>query len=252
MSATLIRYSRCFAREFVVHRLAVVLILLAFVSGLPTYLMTKNTPSGFMQSTQGVMLARQMFAQSVTLFLPLGAFVGAAGLVSADRQAGYFRFFFSKPVSVLGYYGTMYVVHALIFIAVFGSIVWIYGSYTIHFSVHGGMAAAALTFLLIGGLGLCFGALTRFDGGVLILVYTLALILQQMLAAKNALPDGGLPRWAALAAKALPPVVKLDRVRDSMYALAPVDMSAFWHVVAYGGGAALIGLVCLRRLPLSR
>ena len=57
------------------------------------------------------------------------------------------------------------------YVAVFGLIVGGFGAYTIHFSVHRSMEAALLTFVLIGGLGLLLGSLTRFDSAALIVVH---------------------------------------------------------------------------------
>ncbi len=252
MNTRLLRYSRFQVPEFLQHRLALPIILLAFIAGLPTYLMTKNVPPGWMQSAQGINLARQMFSQSITLYLPLGAFVAAVGVISADRQQGYFRFLFSKPVNVLAYYAQTYILHAIVYVIVFGLIVWGFGAYTIHFSVHRSMEAALLTFVLVGGLGLLFGALTRYDGAALIAVYILALMLHQLVTTPNALPNGGLPDWLAFIEKGLPPVGKLDAVRDHLYAGTALDMAQLWHVLGYGGGAALLGFILLRRLPLAR
>ncbi len=251
MNVRLLRYARYQAIEFVKHRLALPLILLVVIGALPAYMMTRNVPAGFMQSGQGIMLAKQQF-QTITLYLPLAAFVGAVGVISADRQQGYFRFLFSKPVNVLAYYAQSYLVHALVYVAVFGLIVWGYGAYTIHFSVHRSMEAAALTFLLVGGLGLLFGALTKFDATLLIVVYVVALVLQQLMSMPNGPANGGLPVWLATIGKALPPVVKLDHLRDALYAGQPIDVAQFWHVAGYGAGAALIGFLLLRRLPLAR
>jgi hypothetical protein len=132
---------------------------------------------------------------------------------------------------------------------VFGAIVWGYSAYTVHFSVHRAMEAAALTFVLIGGLGLLLGAVTRFDAAALIVAYIVALILQQLAAAPQ---GGGLPAWLVNVGRALPPVLQLDALRDHLYAAQPLDMTQLWHVLGYGGGAALIGFLLLRRLPLAR
>ena len=252
MNARLLRYSRYQAPDFLRQRLVLPLVLLAFAAGLPTWLMTKNTPPDFMQSQQGINLAKQMFSQSITLFLPLGAFVGAVGVISADRHKGYFRFLFSKPVNVLAYYVQAYLLHAIVYVAVFGLIVWGFSAYTIPFSVPRSMEAAALTFVLIGGIGLLLGALTRFDGAGLIACYVLALILQLEMATPNGLPNGGMPDWLAFIAKGLPPTTKLDALRNSLYAGSPLDAAQLWHVLGYGGGAAILGFLLLRRLPLSR
>jgi hypothetical protein len=248
VNTKLLRYARYQIPEFIQHRLALPIILLAFIAGLPTYLMTKNMAPGWMQTPQGINTVKQLFSQSITLFLPLGAFVAAVGVISADRQQGYFRFLFSKPVNVLAYYFQTYVLHAIIYVAVFGLMVWAFGAYTFHFSVHRAMEAAALTFMLIGGIGLLLGALTRFDAAVLIVTYIAALILQQVASA----PGAGLPGWLATIGRALPPVIKLDAVRNSLYAAQAVDMAQLWQVLGYGAGAAVVGFILLRRLPLSR
>jgi ABC-type multidrug transport system permease subunit len=205
-----------------------------------------------MQSQQGMNQVRQLFEQSLTLYLPLGAFVGAVGVISGDRQQGYFRFLFSKPVSVPAYYVQAYLVNAIAFVAVFGVIVWAFGAYTIHFSVHRSMEAALLTFVLIGGIGFLFGAVTRFDGVALIAVYVAALILQQLMASRAGVANGGLPAWLAFIGRILPPVTALDALRMQLYAGAALDTAQLWHVLGYGGGAAIAGFVLLRRLPLAR
>lgn len=252
MNARLLRYGRYQLPDFLIQRLTLPLVLLAFAAGLPSYLMTKNTPPGWMQSPQGINLAKQMFSQSITLYLPLGAFVGAVGVISMDRQQGYFRFLFSKPVNVLAYYAQTYLLHAIVYVAVFGLVVWAFGAYTIHFSIHRSMEAAVLTFVLVGGLGLLLGALTRYDAAGLIAVYVLALILQQLLVARPGVPNGGLPDWLAFVAKILPPVTALDTLRNHLYAGEALDLAQLWHVLGYGGGAAIAGFLLLRRLPLAR
>ena len=252
MNSRLLRYSRFQARDFVTQRLALPLILLLFAAALPVYLTIKDTPPGFMLTRQGEFFAKQIFAQSITLYLPLGAFVGAVGVISADRQQGYFRFLFSKPVNLLAYYAQTYLLNAIVYVAVFGLIVWAFGAYTIHFSIHRSMEAAALTFVLIGGVGLFLGSLSRFDGGSLIAVYVLSLMLHGLMAAPNGLKNGGLPDWLVFVAKVLPPVHKLDEIRNHLYAGEAIDAAHLWHVLGYGGAAALAGFVLLRRLPLAR
>jgi ABC-type multidrug transport system permease subunit len=248
----LLGYARYQLRDAVVQRLLLPLVVVTLFAALPAYMMTKNTPPGFMQGAQGINLARQMFAQSVTLFLPMGAFLCAVGVISTDRHQGYIRFLFSKPVNVLALYAQAYVVAGVAFVLMFGFITWAFGTMTVHFSVHRAMEAAALTYVLIGGIGLLLGVITRFDGMTLILVYVLALLLQQLMAARNGLPDGGLPGWLATIARALPPVHKLDDLRDHLYAAQPLDMAQLWHVLGYGGGAAILAFVLMRRLPLAR
>jgi ABC-type multidrug transport system permease subunit len=245
-------YARYQLRDSVTQRLSLPLVVIAIFSALPVYVLTKNSPAGFMQGAQGANLVKQMYAQSVALFLPMGAFLCTVGVASTDRQHGYFRFFFSKPVNLLAYYAQAYLVAGVAFVAMFGLITWGFGAITVHFSVHRAMEAAALTYVLIGGVGLLLGALTRFDAVAFIAVYVAALLLQQLAAAPNGLPNGGLPGWLALIGKALPPVVKLDLLRNHLYAAQTLDPGQLTHVLAYGAVSALLGFVVLRLRPLAQ
>jgi ABC-type transport system involved in multi-copper enzyme maturation permease subunit len=249
---TPVGYARYQLRDSVALRLSLPIVLVAVLTALPVYIMTKHSPAGFIQTAQGISFAKQMYAQSVTLFLPLGAFLCAVGVMSTDRQHGYYRFLFSKPVSVPVYYAQAYVVAGAAFIAIFGLITWGFGAMTVHFSVHRAMEAALLTYVLLGGVGFLLGALTRFDAIAFILVYLAALLLQQLAAAPNGLRNGGLPAWLAVVGEALPPVVKLDGLRNHLYAAQPLDAAQLWPVLAYGAGAAVLGLAILRWRPLAQ
>ena len=61
-----------------------------------------------------------------------------------------------------------------------------------------------------------------------------------------------LPIWVRLMAQGLPPVFKLDQLRNHLYAHQLVATGDLWHVIGYGCGAFLLGLLLLRKLPLSR
>jgi hypothetical protein len=61
-----------------------------------------------------------------------------------------------------------------------------------------------------------------------------------------------IPSWLRLVSRVLPPANTLDQVRNHLYAREAIDHAQVWHVVGYGGAAFLLGLLALRRLPLSR
>lgn len=245
-------YARYQLRDVLMLRLSLPLAVVVFFSAMPVYIMTRNSPAGFIHSAQGVNFATQMYSQSVTLFLPMGAFLCAVGVMSNDRQHNYFRFLFSKPANVLAYYVQAYVVAGAAFVATFGLISWGFGALTMHFSVHRAMEAALLTYVLLGGMGFLLGALTRFDGITFIVIYLAALLLQQLAAAPNGVRHGGLPAWLAVVGEALPPVVTLDGLRNHLYAAQPLDAAQLWLVLAYGAGAAVLGLAILRWRPLAQ
>jgi ABC-type multidrug transport system permease subunit len=246
------RYARYQAWDAIVHRLSLPLILIAILSALPAYMMARNSPADFLRGPQGTAFATQLYTQSTTLFLPLGAFMCAVGVASADRHHGYFRLLFAKPVSVVAYYCQSYLVAGIAFTLVFGLVTWGVGAMTIHFSVHRGMEAAALTWVLIGGIGMLLGALTRFDAAALIALYVLALLLQQIMATPNGLAHGGLPGWLAAIGAVLPPVKRLDVLRDQLYAAQALDLRQLAYVVGYGAAAWVAGVILLVRRPIAR
>ncbi len=241
-------YLRFQLGDYLLQRAAVPFVLVLVVSGLPLWSTLRGQPD-FFRGPRGPFFAMQLYTGTVALFLPLGAFLAGSGIISTDRQQGYIRFFFSKPVNVMAYYVQAYVLHAALFVLIFGAITWTYGQYTVQFSVHRAMEAAALTFVLVGGLGFLFSTLTRFDGGLLVLVYVISMALQQVTAESRA---DMVPGWVRQVARVLPPVHALDEVRNHLYAREAIDQAQVWHVMGYGGGAFLLGLLALRRLPLAR
>ena len=239
--------------DYLLQRAAIPVVLILLTVGLPLYGM-KTTP-GYWATPQGHDLALQLFKSTVTLFLPVGAFLAVSNVISVDRQQGYGRFYFSKPVSVLGYYGQTYVLHGVSFIALFAIITLIFGSATTSMPLVGAIEAAALTYAVIAPLSLVFGALSRFDSGVMVLVYLLASVTQQIVAQAKAVGPAALevlPKFLAPLAAILPPVQDLSAQRDLLYAGQALDATALGHIFGYSAGALVLGVVLLRRLPLSR
>ena len=245
-------YLRFQLADYMVQRAAIALILVLFVAGIPLYGTLRGQPDAF-KGPRGTFFAMQLFTGTVALFLPVGAFLGGTSIVSSDRQQGFFRFFFSKPVSVLAYYAQTFLLHFLAFVALFGAITWGYAALTVHVSVHRAMEAAALTFVLVGGLGFLLGMLTRFDGSLVLLLYVVSMMVQQVVAQSvQAAQADVLPTWLRQVARILPPVHTLDQLRNHLYAREALDQAQLWHVLGYGGGAFLLGFLALRNLPLSR
>lgn len=240
-------------RDYLLQRAALPVILVLLTVGIPLYGM--NSTPGFWATPQGRDFAIQLYKSTVTPFLPVGAFLAVSNVISADRQQGFGRFYFSKPVNVLGYYGQAYLLHGGVFIALFAIITLIFGSLTTPISVTGAVEAAALTFVVIAPLSLVFGALSRFDSGALVLTYLLASLTQQVVAQAKAVGPAALealPKFLAPIAAILPPVQDMGAQRDLLYAGQALDTAALGHIFGYSAGALVLGVVLLRRLPLSR
>ena len=244
-------YLRYHAGDYLMQRASLPVLIIGILTGLTLYSMQRSEPANSWTTKQGIDSARMMYLQMVTLFLPLGAFLGAVQSISVDRHLGHFRFFFSKPVNAVAYYAQQFAVNGVLFVTLFGLMTWAFGALTVHQSVRAALAAAELTWLLIGGVGFFLGVVTRFDGALLALVYLVAMVTQQFVVAAAGNADA-LPGWLQFTAKALPPVVKLDQLRTQLYAHHLLEMADLGHVVGYGGGAVLLGMVLLRKLPLAR
>ncbi|MBI1809095.1 MAG: ABC transporter permease, partial [Gemmatimonadetes bacterium] len=199
-------------------------------------------------SPEGLAQSRMLFVQAVALFLPLGAFLATAHVLSGDRDRGYVRFYFSKPLSATRFYLQQYLVHGAAFVALFGLATVIWGAVTTHQSVHRAMEAAALTWLLVGGLGFFLGAALKPDGAVLAVVYLLASLTQGYVTVMR----GAAVVWMRGIAAVTPPVLELDALRTSLYAGGPLDAHALAHVAGYGALTWVLGVVALQRLPLQR
>ncbi len=237
-----VSYARYMLGDYLLRGAALPTAMVVVLAGMP--ILTFGTFS----TARDVDFAQRIFTSVVTLFLPFGAFVAATGTASMDRWHGYTRFVFAKPVNVLAYYLQAYCIRGVAFVALFGLLTWAFGALTMPQPVLGAMAAAALTFVLVGGMGFLFGALFRFDGIVLAVVYAAALMLQDLARA----PGAPVPEWARLLARVLPPVVSLDDLRNHLYAGDTLAGAPLSYVIAYGGGAFVLGLVALRYRPLSR
>jgi ABC-type polysaccharide/polyol phosphate export permease len=174
--------------------------------------------------------------------------MGISGLVSSDRQQGHFRFLFSKPVNVPAFYAQAFAVHLVAFVVIAAGLAALLGVLTAPAAVLAAAQSAALTFVLVGGLGLLFGSLLRLDGAVLVLVYLISSIVQQI----DTQQPGVLPGWASTLGQLLPPVNKLDQVRTHLFAGQAPVYADLWHVLGYGALAGVVGLLVLRRAPLAR
>ncbi|MHB1311620.1 MAG: hypothetical protein ACYC3L_06345 [Gemmatimonadaceae bacterium] len=200
----------------------------------------------FWTTSDGLRFTAQLLRQAMGTFIPLAVLMGTNGMVAQDRQKGYFRFFFSKPVPVTGFYLSSFVVQAALVMAGAALVAAFIGSRSTPQPVLAVALAAGLTYALLGSLLFLLSTLTYHDGLVFILAWVLTLIVRQI---EPALRPG---HWMHAAVRVLPPTHRLDAVRDALYAAQPVAAADVWHVLAYGGACVALALVALRRLPLAR
>jgi hypothetical protein len=174
-------------------------------------------------------------------------FLAVIAVMTVDRTAGYYRFFFSKPVSVVSYYLHTFCVHGAVVCVLLSLFALAWGIALPHESLHRASYIGVIAFALIGGLGFGFGALTNADAALTPLSFIFATSAQFTL-----IDYTGPPRWLVIAARVLPPAAAFEKTRKLLDSSRPFLGAPLWHVLAYGAGFWAAGLILLRRRPLAR
>lgn len=165
----------------------------------------------------------------------------SAAIVSNDRVHGYYRSFFSRPLSPPGYYFTRWVLGGVFFLLLSPvltvGLTLAIGKFPFSWEV---LVQLALNYLLLGGLIFFFSAFLRGDW----LMGLLVLIVQSVLYAmqRNGVD---LPAIWDFVLTILPPIY-LASLNSPM-----PSGSALTHVLLYGAGLLIAGLILLRLRPLG-
>lgn len=165
----------------------------------------------------------------------------SAAIVSNDRVHGYYRSYFSRPLSPPGYYFTRWLLGGVFFLLLSPVLTvglsLAIGKFPLSWEV---LVQLALSYLLLGGLIFFFSAFLRGDW----LIGLLVLIVQSVLyAMKRSGVD--LPAIWDFVLTILPPIY-LASLNSPM-----PSGSALTHVLLYGAGLVIAGLILLRLRPLG-
>lgn len=171
---------------------------------------------------------------TVAILMTVGTIIGT------DLERGYYRTWFSKPMSPMWFYLQRFLIGAAIILVcplMLGA--------GLALAVGGtGMTAAlmgqiALAYLLVGS---ATTLLSRFTSKGYLLVFLLS-IMQHML--ENFTRGDYLPGWLLLIHRLLPPFQLLQP------GVPPPQGGALWHLILYGAGMLALVLVLLRSRPLG-
>jgi hypothetical protein len=188
--------------------------------------------------------AESSVAQVLYPVIILGALIAIRGLVSEDRQHGYHRFLFAKPVSITRYYAQSYAVQFAGFLAVVGALILLFALFLRPVAIMPGLfASAAVLFALVGSVGFLLSTVTRADWFWLLVTVGISAAVSGLYARGE--------RWLAPLVVLLPPVRELSDVMTALVlpALAvPVDR-LLW-VLGYGALSVALALHILRRRAL--
>ena len=194
--------------------------------------------------------APAFFAASIGNFGLLGVIFALNGLSSTDRQRGYFRFLFSKPVSVPRFYAQDAAVRLVGLLAVSLALCTAFAALTATPLPLWALAHVALTFVLVGGVGFLLGALTHHDGVALVGVLVLTALARAGGALLGWLGSG--PAEALqFVARLLPPFHLLDPARDALAGGTAPAAGVLVAILSYGLGCFAAGLLVLRHRPLA-
>ena len=182
------------------------------------------------------------------VFIVLGGFMGIARLMTDDRANGYFRFLFSKPVSIERFYIQQYVMIGAGMIVLTGLFAaWLQAG-TGPLPVGEAMVVMGLFWVLVGGIGFALSAATNADAVLLVVLYVVSAVLHGL---KDA-PNSPMWPWLKQVTRIFPPVQKLDFIRDQLYAGADTPWMHVAHVAGYGALAFVAGVIVLRRTSFAR
>lgn len=172
---------------------------------------------------------------TVAILMTVGTIIGT------DLERGYFRTWFSKPMSPLWFYLQRFLIGAVLIVACplvlgIGLMLATGGSTGVTADL---MAQIGLGYLLVGSAA---ALASRFMSKGYLLVFLLS-VMQNVLHT-IAIRDF-LPGW----------VLELHRLLPPFYLLQPGQPvphgGELWHIVGYGGGMLLLVLVLLRTRPLG-
>jgi hypothetical protein len=181
-------------------------------------------------------------------FISTLSFLSVARFISDDRANGYFRFYFSKPVSITGYYVQAWVLHGLVSIALtWAAALWVQ-SLMHPIPIGGIVLLGALSWVVIGGVGFFFSALTNLDTVILVVLMLLSKILHSV----NSDSPEFLWGWVKASLPVLMPTDRLGQVMEAAITGTAIAMGDVLYAVAYGGIAFTAGVVILRRASFAR
>lgn len=200
-----------------------------------------NTPNG-------AQFANQLFRNMASVFIMMGSFLGIARIVADDRSNGYFRFLFSKPVSIERFYLQQWFLYGVGFVGVIGLLGYWLQAFTAPLPIPALMTVMGLTWILVGGVGFLISAVTNVDAVMLVVLYVTSTVLHSL----KDMPGSPMWPWLRQVTRFALPTHKLDFIRDQLYAGAPMPWTHAYHVIGYGVIAVVLALVVLRRTSFAR
>lgn len=240
MRARLLRYALYQARDYLVER-GIHTFLIGIVLFFPIFLALFGVGSP-------AQLPDDMLRESLTALLPMYGFIavviGINGIISGDRQRGYFRFLFAKPVSPPRYYLQAFVVNGVGTVFITALLVLLLATLAGDPFPSHVLTYVALYWLSAGGVGFLLSAVTRFDWIALALIWWMAQLLRTLAPILGGWYHDPLH-------VILPPAHLMSSLAQDLAQGVNASTPALLWVAGYGALCVLLGLAALRLRPLA-
>lgn len=246
MLRPLLAYAPWQLREVAVRALSPALIF-AVLAFFP--LMVASKASGGMggdpagQQQLGVEIFRSIGGLSVLI----GGLLVMNGSIATDRDKQHLRFLFAHPVSPIAFYVQRFVVATAAIVGVFTVVPVVYSALVVEVPVFGAAQAMLLACVLYGAIAMFAGAVTAKDGALVIGIFLVASVLQQVAVHPNA------PDWVVTGAALLPPVDAVSEHTRRFLGSPPRGTPMpLWGIGLWAAGLVTASLALIRRTPMVR
>lgn len=233
MRSNLLRYALWQLRDFVRER-GIALLVVGFLIGFtivgPARVMLRTIDAGMAKTLLAAILAQVAF---------ILAFITLNGLVSTDRKMGYYRFLFSKPVSIPAYYAQLFIVHLVGFLAVIAILLGAFAIFARPVSPFGPLLYCGLVFLSLGGIAFLVSSLVRYDWPVLAGIFLGSVILHSMWQYKEG--------WRRMVLAILPPLYRLTDALPDILNRGVVNTDDVLWLLGYSAMCFAAGILVLKR-----
>lgn len=238
MKENLTRYAYWQFRDFVRERGIAVMIV-----GLLLGALTVGPMRAMMGGSIDEMNAKRILLLVLPQLVFISAFIVFNGIISTDRKMGYYRFLFSKPVSIPAYYAQHFLVYFVGFMLVFAILFGVFAITVRPLNPLGTLAYCALVYFSLGGIAFFISSLFRFDWPILAGVYLTSAIVNGLWGQREG--------WRMIVRNMLPPLHKLSNMMGDLINFGKVDMQSVAWLLGYNALFFVMGLIVLWRRPIG-
>jgi ABC-type transport system involved in multi-copper enzyme maturation permease subunit len=237
MRSNLARYSLWQARDFLRER-GFALLLVGFLIGF-----TVVGPVKAMGRPIDAQLGKSLLNAVVSQVAFILAFIALNGIVSTDRKNGYYRFLFSKPVSIPAFYAQLFVIYFIGFVAMCAVLLGAFAVFAHPVPWVAPLMFCALVFASLGGISFLISSLFRYDWPILAAVFLGSILVHSLWRDREG--------WRRMLLSITPPLDRLPGTLSDMVNTGTVNTQDLLWLLGYSAICFAAGLFVLRRRPFA-